>query len=108
MEKETVLILLLLKPMTKTSQLNDIAIMMYHSGCPMLKKYQFLDFRHYFDENHMKCMKTKKRNCIIIETNEKNMPTKWKIQGRCFQTRTQSQIAFQDDGCVFSWTVSIY
>ena len=26
MEKETVLILLLLKPMTKTSQLNDLAI----------------------------------------------------------------------------------
>ena len=38
MEKETVLILLLLKPMTETSQLNDIAIMMYHGGCPVLKK----------------------------------------------------------------------
>ena len=37
MEKETVLILLLLKPMTKASQLNDIAIMMYHGGCPVLK-----------------------------------------------------------------------
>ena len=38
MEKETVLILLLLlKPMTKTSQLNDIAIMIYHGGCPVLK-----------------------------------------------------------------------
>ena len=37
MEKETVLILLLLKPMTKTIQLNDIAIMMYHGGCPMQK-----------------------------------------------------------------------
>ena len=32
MEKETVLMLLLLKPITKTSQLNDIAIMMYHGG----------------------------------------------------------------------------
>ena len=32
MEKETVLILLLLKPMTKTSQLNDTAIMIYHGG----------------------------------------------------------------------------
>ena len=39
MEKETILILLLLKPMTKTSQLNDIAIMMYHGGYPVLKKY---------------------------------------------------------------------
>ena len=44
MEKETILILLLLKPMTKTSQLNDIAIMMYHGGYPVLKKYQF----HFF------------------------------------------------------------
>ena len=37
MEKETVLILLLLKPMTKTSQLDDIAIMIYHGGYPVLK-----------------------------------------------------------------------
>ena len=37
MKKETVLILLLLKPMTKTSQLNDIAIMIYHGGYPVLK-----------------------------------------------------------------------
>ena len=41
MEKETVLILSLLKPMTKTSRLNDIAIMMYHGGFPVLKKNQF-------------------------------------------------------------------
>ena len=32
MEKETVLTLLLLKPMTKTSELNDIAIMTYMVG----------------------------------------------------------------------------
>ena len=37
MEKETTLILLLLKPMTKNSQLNDIAIIMYHGGYPVLK-----------------------------------------------------------------------
>ena len=37
MEKETVLILLLLKPMNKTSQLNDIAIMIYHGEYPVLK-----------------------------------------------------------------------
>ena len=37
MEKGTVLILLLLKPMTKTNRLNDIAIMIYHGGCPVLK-----------------------------------------------------------------------
>ena len=37
MEKETVLILLLLKPMTKPIQLNDIAIMIYHGGSPVLK-----------------------------------------------------------------------
>ena len=37
MEKDTVLILLLLKPMTKTSELNDIAIMIYHGEHPVLK-----------------------------------------------------------------------
>ena len=37
MKKGTVLMLLLLKPMTKTSQLNDVAIMIYHGGYPVLK-----------------------------------------------------------------------
>ena len=60
MEKETVLILLLLKPMTKTSRLNDIAIMMYHGGCPVLKKSSPF-FCHHFDENHMKDIKIKKK-----------------------------------------------
>ena len=60
MEKETVLILLLLKPMTKTSQLNDIAIMMYHGGSPVLKKIKSF-FCHYFNENHMKDKKIKKK-----------------------------------------------
>ena len=36
MEKVTVLVLLLLKPMTKTSHLNDIAIMICHGGYPVL------------------------------------------------------------------------
>ena len=57
MEKETVLILLLLKPMTKTSQVNDIAIMIYHNGFPVLKIlirkkiyiYQFLVLCQYFN-----------------------------------------------------------
>ena len=61
MEKETVLMLLLLKPITKTSQLNDIAIMMYHGGCPVLKNIDSFFFCHYFDENHMKDMKIKKK-----------------------------------------------
>ena len=30
--------------------------MIYHGECPVLKKYQFLVFCHYFDENHMKDM----------------------------------------------------
>ena len=71
MEKETVLILLLLKPMTKTSRLNDIAIMMYHGGCPVLKKYQFLDFCHYFDENHMKDKKIKKEIVLLLKPMKK-------------------------------------
>ena len=37
MENEAVLILLLLKPMSKTSQLNDIAIMICNGGFPVLK-----------------------------------------------------------------------
>ena len=53
--------------MTKTSQLNDIAIMMYHGGCPVLKKYQFLDFCNYFDENHMKDMKIKKEIVLLLK-----------------------------------------
>ena len=60
MEKETVLILLLLKPMTKTSQLNDIAIMIYNGGYPVLK-ISIPFFCHYFDENHMKDKKIKKK-----------------------------------------------
>ena len=37
MEKTVLLLLLLLKAMTNTSQLNDIAMMIYHGGCPVLK-----------------------------------------------------------------------
>ena len=104
MEKETVSMLLLLKPMTKTSQLNNIAIMIYHGGYPV-RKYQFLDFCHYFDENHMKDKKIKKEIVFkfIIETNDKNKSTKWKIQGRYCQTLTQSQIAFHDGGLKVSF-----
>ena len=61
MEKETVLILLLLKPMTKTSQLNDIATMMFHGGRPVLKKISIPFFCHYFDETHMKDMEIRKK-----------------------------------------------
>ena len=66
MGKKTVLILLLLKPMTKTSRLNDIAIMMYHGGCPVLKK-SIPFFRRYFDENHMKDMKIKKEIVFLLK-----------------------------------------
>ena len=108
MEKGTVLILLLLTPiMTKTGQLNDIAIMIYHGGCPVLK-YQFLVFCHYFDENHMKEMKMKKRNCIIIETNDKKKSTKWnpiKMFSDAYSVpNCLSRLRLEG---VFSWTVSI-
>ena len=42
--EETVLILLFLEPMTKTSQLNEIAIMIFDGGCPVLKKINSLFF----------------------------------------------------------------
>ena len=98
MEEETVLILLLLKPMTKTSQLNDIAIMIHTGGCPVLR----LSIP-CFVTILMKHENEKKRNCTIIKTNDKNKSTKWKIQGRCFQTRIQSQMAFQDGGLKVSF-----
>ena len=66
MEKETVFILLLLKPMTKTSHFNDTAIMIYHGGYPVLK-YQFLHFCHYFDENHMKDRTIKKEIVLLLK-----------------------------------------
>ena len=58
MEKESVLLLLSLKPVTKTSQLYDIATMIHHGGCPMLKISIpcCCFFLPYFDENHMKDM----------------------------------------------------
>ena len=72
MKKETVLILLLLKPMTKTSQFNNVTIMIFHGGCPVLK-YQFLVFCHYFDENHMKEMKMKKKIVLFLKPMTKSL-----------------------------------
>ena len=45
--------------MTETIHLNDVAIMIYHGEFLVLKKYQSLDFCHYFDYNHMKDMQMK-------------------------------------------------
>ena len=108
MEKETVLILLLLKPMTKTSQLNDIAIMIYHGGCPVLKISIPCFLPLFWWKSHER-NENEKRNCIVIETNYKNKSTKWKIQGRCFQMRTHvpnGLSRWRLEG-VLSWTVSI-
>ena len=102
MEQETVLILLLLKPMTKTSQLNDIAIMRYHGGYPVLKISISWFLSLFWWKSHER-QENKTRNCIIIETNDTNKSTKWKIQGTCFQTHTKSQIAFQDGGLKVSF-----
>ena len=60
MKKETVLILLLLKPMSKTSQFNNIAIMIFHGGCPVLT-ISIPCFLPLFSWNHMKEMKMKKK-----------------------------------------------
>ena len=73
MKKETVLILLLLKPMTKRSQFNNIPIMIYHGGWPVLKKYQFLVFCHYFDENYVKEMKMKKKIVLFLKPMTKSL-----------------------------------
>ena len=68
MEKETVLVLLLLKPMTKTSQLNVYGNYVIPWWVPCAKKNQFLDFCHYFDENHVKDMKIKKKIVLLLKT----------------------------------------
>ena len=68
MEKETVLVLLLLKPMTKTSQLNVYGNYVIPWWVPCdINKYQFLDFCHYFDENHVKDMKIKKEIVLLLK-----------------------------------------
>ena len=79
MEKETVLILLLLKPMTKTSQLNDIAIMMYHGGCPVLKNINSFFLPLFWWKSH-EGHENKKEIVLLLKPMKKNMPTKWKIQ----------------------------
>ena len=45
----------------------------------------------------------KKLYYLIIKTNDKKKSTKRKIQGRCFHTRIQSQMAFQDGGLKVSF-----
>ena len=84
MEKETVLILLLLKPMTKPSQLNDIAIMIYNGGYPVLKYFFAIILPLFWWKSHER-QENKKRNCFIIETNNKNKSAKWKIKGDVFR-----------------------
>ena len=69
MKKGTVLMLLLLKPITKTSQLNDVAIMIYHGGYPVLKISIPWFLPLFWWKSHER-QENKKRNCIIIETNE--------------------------------------
>ena len=93
MEKETVLILFLLKPMTKTSQLNDIAIIIYHGGCPVLNMSIACFLPLFWLKSHER-NENKKRNCIIIETNDKNKWTKWKVQGKMFSDVYSVPMAF--------------
>ena len=103
MEKETVLILLLLKPMTKTSQLNDIAIMIYNGGYPVLKIF----FCHYFDENHMKDKKIKKEIVLLLKPITKTSQLNGKSR-EMFSDAFSVPNSFSRwrlEG-VFSWTVS--
>ena len=51
----------------------------------------------------MKDKKIKKEIVLLLKPMTKTMSTKWKIQGRFFQTCTQSQIAFQDGGLKVSF-----
>ena len=100
MEKETVLILLLLKPMTKTSQLNDIAVMIYHGECPVLR----ISIPCFFAIILMKHENEKEIVLLLLlKPMTKNKSTKWKIQRRFFHIRTLSKITFQDGGLKVSF-----
>ena len=52
MEKEIVLILLLLKQMTKKSQLIDIAIIMYNGWCSVLKNINSIFLPLFWWKSH--------------------------------------------------------
>ena len=56
--------------MTKTSQLNDMAIIICHDGCPMLI-ISIPCFCHYFDENQMKDMQMKKEILLLLKPKTK-------------------------------------
>ena len=104
MEKETVLILLLLKPMTKTSQLNDIAIMIYNGGYPVLKIF----FCHYFDENHMKDKKIIIKKIVLLlkpmtKTSQLNGKSREMFSDAFSVPNSFSRWRLEG---VFSWTVS--
>ena len=58
--------------MTKTSQLNDIAIMIYNGGYAVLKISIPFFFCRYFDENRMKDMKIKKELVLLLKPMKKN------------------------------------
>ena len=53
--------------MTETIQVNDVAVMIYHGGFLVLKKYQSPDFCHYFYYNHMKGMQMQKEIVLLLK-----------------------------------------
>ena len=93
--------------MTKTSQLNEIAIMIYHGGCPMLKS-QFPVFCNYFDENHMIGMKMKMEIVLslkpVTKTSRLNGKSKENVFRRVLSPKWPFKMVVEG---VFSWTVSI-
>ena len=97
--------------MTKKSQLNDMAIIICHDGCPMLK-ISIPCFCHYFDENHIKDMQMKKEILLLLKPMTKTSQltdVTVKSKRDVFRCVTQSQMAVQGwqlEG-VFTWTVSI-
>ena len=70
-----------MKPMIKTSQLNDIAIMIYHGGYPVLN----FVFCHYFDENHMKDKKIKKEIVLLLKPMTKTSQLNGKSKENVFR-----------------------
>ena len=94
--------------MTKTSQVNEIAIMIYHGGFPVLK-YQFLVFCYYFDENHMIEMKMKKKEIVLslkpmTKTSRLNGKSEENVFRRVLSPKWPFKMVVEG---FFSWPVSI-
>ena len=103
MENETVSLLLLLKPMTQTSQINDIAIMIYHGGCPVLETSTPCFFDIILMKITWKRWKMKKETVLSLKPMTKTSQLNGKFKEDVFRRALSPQMAFQDGGLKLSF-----